>query len=88
MSLRDAQDRRTSAQIAAAVRWGNEPDRVKATEPARRGRRAKLEQQILTEHPDLSPDELEYRVNQLMKAHMLRMTLAAKKAREAKKAGR
>ena len=70
-------------RIGAAERWGRCEDRAKATEPARRGLRAKFEREA---DPDgtLPPDELEYRVEQLMKAHMLRMSLAAAKARKAK----
>ncbi|GAB3623841.1 hypothetical protein GCM10027418_19250 [Mariniluteicoccus endophyticus] len=74
-----------AGEIAARVRWANTPDRTAATAAARRGRRAKLEAEIREQHPDLSSDEIEYRVDQLMRAHMLRMSLAAKKARAAKK---
>lgn len=77
-------NRSTASQIAALTRWGRCDDRAAATKPAREGLRRKFEQQV---DPAglLPPAELEYRVNQLMKAHMLRMTLAAKKARAAKR---
>ena len=86
MPSKDPGDRATIAQIAAAERWGRTPDRTAATAPARAGLRAKYAREV---DPDgvLSPTELERRVDQLMKAHMLRMTRAAKRARAAKKAG-
>lgn len=74
------------ARIAAAERWGRVTDRTTETQPARNGLRAKYARQI---DPDgqLSPDQLEIRVDSLMHAHMLRMSLAAKRARQTK-AGR
>lgn len=78
-------DRSTAGQIAALTRWSRVDDRAEATKPAREGLRRKFEQQV---DPDrtLPVAEREYRVNQLMKAHMLRMTLAAKRARAARRA--
>lgn len=74
------------AQIAAAERWGRTPDRTAATEPARAGLRAKFAREV---DPDgtLDAAELERRVDSLVRAHMLRMTLAAKAARRAKGGG-
>jgi len=71
------------AKIAADTRWAREPDRARATEPARRGLRAKLEREI---DPDgtMPPAEVERRVDSLMRAHVTRMSLAASKARRAK----
>lgn len=73
------------AQIAAAERWGRTPDRTAATAPARAGLRAKFAREV---DPDntLDPAERERRIDSLARAHMLRMSLAAKKAR-ARKAG-
>lgn len=80
MAATRAEDRSIVAQIAAAERWGRTPDRTAATAPARAGLRAKYARQV---DPDgtLPPAELERRVDSLMRAHMLRMSLAAKNAR-------
>ncbi len=80
MPARDPEDRVLVAQIAAAERWGRTTDRTAATAPARAGLRAKYAREI---DPDgtLDPAELERRVDSLMRAHMLRMSLAAKTAR-------
>jgi hypothetical protein len=68
------------ARIAAAERWGRTVDRQAATEPARRGMRAKFEREA---DPDgvLSPDERARRADQLLHAHMLRMALASARKR-------
>lgn len=73
-----------AARIAAAERWGRCPDRSQATAPARAGLRAKFARQV-DPNGRLEPDELERRVDSLMRAHMLRMSLAAKNARAAKR---
>lgn len=80
MAAHAAEDRSIVAQIAAAERWGRTPDRTAATAPARAGLRAKFAREA---DPDglLAPHELEVRVDSLMRAHMLRMSLAAKTAR-------
>jgi|SRR5690625_2637604 len=86
MPASTAEDRALAARIAAAERWGRTRDRSAATEPARKGLRAKFEREA---DPDgtLSPAERERRVDDLMRAHMMRMSLKAKtsrrKAREA-----
>lgn len=74
------EDRVLIAKLAAAERWGRTPDRAAATAPARAGMRAKFARQI---DPDstLDPVERERRVDSLVRAHMLRMSLAAKAAR-------
>jgi hypothetical protein len=73
-------DRALRARIAAAERWGHTSDRVAATAPARRGLRAKFEHEA---DPDgaLGPGERALRADHLMQAHMLRMSLAAARAR-------
>jgi hypothetical protein len=73
-------DRVLIARIAAAERWGRTSDRTAATEPARRGLRAKFEREA---DPDglLSAQERARRADQLMQAHMLRMSRAAAQAR-------
>ena len=74
-------DRVLIARIAAAERWGHTSDRTAATEPARRGLRAKFEREA---DPDgiLSSQERTRRADQLMQAHMLRMSRAAARARK------
>lgn len=85
MAARDRESRVIVARIAAAERWGREADRTAATAPARAGLRAKFAREI---DPDgaLPPAELELRIDHLVKAHMLRMSLAAKNARQARSA--
>lgn len=80
MSTLTPEHRSLRAQIAAAERWGRTADRTAATEPARAGLRAKYAREIDPEGK-LDKVELERRVDSLMKAHMLRMSLAAKNAR-------
>lgn len=81
---RTTEERSLAARIAANTRWGNTPDRAKATEPARRGLRAKFERQV---DPDgtLDPAERERRVDSLMRAHMQRLSLKATQARRARR---
>ena len=68
------------ARIAAAERWGRTVDRRAATEPARRGLRAKFEREA---DPDgvLDPTERTRRAQALLTAHMLRLARASAKAR-------
>jgi hypothetical protein len=84
MPARSPEERSLVAQIAAAERWGRTADRSAATAPARAGLRAKYAREV---DPDnqLDDAERERRVDSLMRAHMLRMSLAAKNAR--RKAG-
>jgi hypothetical protein len=84
MPARTPEQRALAAQIAAAERWGRTNDRSAATAPARAGLRAKFAREIDPEGR-LDAAELERRVDSLMKAHMLRMSLAAVKARQAKR---
>lgn len=88
MVAKDPQSRVLLARAAANARWGRTADRAAATAPARRGLRAKFAREI---DPDgtlaaSAPAELERRVDNLYLAHMLRMSLAAKKARQVRKA--
>lgn len=80
MPASDPLDRSTIARIAAAERWGRTADRSAATAPARAGLRAKFAREI---DPDgcLAITELERRVDMLVRAHMLRMSRAAKAER-------
>lgn len=82
MPARDPESRALCARIAAAERWGRTSDRTAATAPARAGLRAKYAREV---DPDgtLDPAECERRVDHLIRAHMLRMTLKAKAARRA-----
>jgi hypothetical protein len=78
--VRRQSDRVLIARIAAAERWGRTADRAAATEPARRGLRAKFEREA---DPDgtLPPQERARRADLLMRSHMLRMSRAAAQAR-------
>src|SRR4051812_24229188 len=75
--------RSLAARIAAHERWARTQDRTSATAPAREGLRLKFAREI---DPDgnLGGPELEERIDQRMRAHMLRMSLAAKSARQAR----
>jgi hypothetical protein len=82
MASSNPEDRALIARIAAAERWGHETDRTKATAPARAGLRAKFAREVDPEGT-LDAAEVERRVDHLMRAHMIRMSLAAKAARQA-----
>lgn len=71
-----ADDRALRARIASTERWGRIKDRSAATDPARRGLRAKFEGEA---DPDsvLPPAERARRADHLMRAHMLRMSRAS-----------
>ena len=86
MPARSSEDRILIAQIAAAERWGRTADRTAATAPARAGLRAKFAREI-DPTGSLPGDELERRVDSLMRAHMLRMSRAAAAARRARSGG-
>jgi hypothetical protein len=77
---RSPEERSLIARIAITERWAREPDRAAATAPARAGLRGKYAREV---DPDgvLTEADREHRVDQLMHAHMLRMTLRAKVAR-------
>jgi hypothetical protein len=68
------------AKIAAAERWGRTRDRTAATAPARAGLRSKYQREV---DPDgtLPTEEVTRRVDALMHAHMLRMSLKAAQGR-------
>lgn len=82
MASSDPQDRALIARIAAAERWGRTPDqdRSAATAPARAGLRSKFAHQV-DPTGSLPASEVERRVDQLMQAHMWRMSRLAKIAR-------
>lgn len=74
------QDRVLRARIAASERWGHTHDRVRATEPARRGLLAKFER-LADPDNELPADERARCAEHLMRAHMMRMSRAAAAAR-------
>ena len=83
MPASDPTTRVLAAQAAAAHRWGRSgtrEDRANATKPARDGLRARFEREA---DPDdrLTPDERAARADQLMRAHMLSMSVKARAAR-------
>jgi hypothetical protein len=87
---KDPATRAIVARIAAAERWGRETDRTAATAPMRKGLRAKWATEAdpegtltaAAEGGDVQATaELERRTDHLQRAHMLRMSLAAKAAR-------
>jgi hypothetical protein len=80
VAAKDPAARILSARIAVAERWGRTVDRSAATQPARDGLRAKFAREV-DPHGELPDDERERRVDSLIHAHMIRMSLAAKRAR-------
>lgn len=78
-------DRVLIARIAAAERWARTADRVGATEPARRGLRARFEREA---DPDgvLDVGERARRADALFTAHMLRLARASAMARRKRRA--
>lgn len=81
MPVDDARvDRTLIARIAAAERWARTPDRVAATEPARRGLRARFEREADPEGV-LDAVERKRRADALFTAHMLRLARASATAR-------
>lgn len=79
-------DRTLIAKIAANERWATTADRTAATAPARQGLRRKFAAEVDPEGV-LPVAELERRVDHRMRAHMLRMSLASKQARQARRSG-
>jgi hypothetical protein len=77
---RGSADRALVARIAAAERWARTADRVAATEPARRGLRARFEREADPEGV-LDVAERARRADALFAAHMLRLARASAKAR-------
>jgi hypothetical protein len=79
-------DRVLIARIAAAERWGHEPDRVAATAPARAGLWSKF---LREADPDgvLEPVERERRAEHLRRAQLLRASRAAAAARRRRTGG-
>lgn len=77
-------DRVLIARIAAAERWARTADRVAATEPARRGLRARFEREV---DPDgvLTIAERARRADALFAAHMLRLSRASAVARRSQR---
>jgi hypothetical protein len=78
-------DRAVIARIASAERWARTSDRTAATEPARRGLRAKFEREADPEGT-LDPAERVRRADALLTAHMLRLARASAKARSSRQA--
>jgi hypothetical protein len=82
-AVRQCQDRAVIARIASAERWARTRDRSAATEPARRGLRAKFEREA---DPDGTLDvvERDRRADALLTAHMLRLARASARARSSR----
>lgn len=74
------------SRLGAHSKWAACEDRAAATAPARKGWRARFEQQADPEGV-LSPEELQARTDQLIKAHMTRMALKSSLSRAKKKRG-
>lgn len=81
MPARSPEERALIARIANATRLAKSPDHAALTAGARKGLRAKFEREALEACPGLTGAELERRITDLQRAHMLRMTLAAKRSR-------
>jgi hypothetical protein len=85
-SGRGSADRVLIARIAAAERWARTADRVAATEPARRGLRARFEREA---DPDGVLDVVERarRADDPFTAHMLRLARASAQVRRRRALG-
>jgi hypothetical protein len=72
-------------RMGAHLKWANVTDRAAALAPARRGFRARLARDA---DPDgqLSPAQLDAKVEQLFQAHMALMTLRSAQSRARRKA--
>jgi hypothetical protein len=66
-------ERRLRARIARAARASENP--YEMTRAARDSRRDKLREQVISENPDLSDDEVEAAVRLLVSAQMARLQL-------------
>ena len=87
MPARNPDERALIAQMAAATRWGRSgtaENRAAATQPARDGLRRRFEIEA-DPHRVLSDAERAARVDQLLHAHMLRMSLKAAAGRRRKR---
>ncbi|MDP9092272.1 MAG: hypothetical protein M3N95_04850 [Actinomycetota bacterium] len=81
MPARTPEERALIARIANATRLAKTPDRRSLTANARNGLRAKFEREALAACPNAAGDELERRIDDLQRAHMLRMSLKARQNR-------
>jgi hypothetical protein len=81
----ECRQRSLRARIASVARWARTTDRAAETAPARRGLRARFEREV---DPDgvLAEGERMRRADQLMHAHMMRMSLAAAERRRRRRA--
>jgi hypothetical protein len=86
MAAKDPATRVRAAQAAALTRWGrlgSAEDRERATRPARAGKMARFEREADPEGR-LTPAERSRAAEQLLHAHMIRMSLKAAKAKRKK----
>ena len=78
---------RTRASLAADVSWANTRDRQARTAPAREARWARyIERARELQGPGATPEAVEQAAEHLRRADLKRMSLAAVKARRARKA--
>jgi hypothetical protein len=79
---------RARSSAAGHASWANTRDRAARTAPAREARWAKyLERARELQGPEATPEAVERAAEHLRKADMARMSLAASKARTARKNG-
>lgn len=81
MPARTPEERALVARIAVAERWAHTPDRTQATQYLRDARRAKIAAAITEELGELPPHELDRRVDDKIRADMLRLSLKSSQAR-------
>jgi hypothetical protein len=81
MPARTPEERSLVARIAVAERWAHTPDRTQATQYMRDARRAKIAAAITAAIGELAPDELNRRVDDKIRADMLRLSLKSAQAR-------
>lgn len=80
-------ERTQKARLAAHARWAREPDRSKATAPARRAALDRFERQAEEIHGPLKPKMRRKVARNLQAEHMTRMSIkAAAKAKKSRNA--
>lgn len=76
------------ARIAANARWSSEPDRARATQPARTAATAALDARLLAEIDPagtLSPGQRTKRLANARRCHFARLSLRAQHSRAARR---
>lgn len=82
----DPSHRFMAASIAANTRWANEPDRARATSPARAAFNKRFDDEVDPSR-SLPPQERARRAESARKAYFMRLALKSAQARRARTGG-